>query len=460
MTSRVVVVGLGPAGPELLTAATTAAIDSIPVRFLRTRRHAAAPAVIGGESFDDLVDSAAPAEDPSTVIVERLVEAATSNGEILYAVPGSPRLIEPTVELLQTDTRVETHLVPALSFLDLAWIALDVDPVAHGVQLVDASEFAAQAAVSAGPFLVTGVVGAEALGALADSGAAVPRDQGVVVLQGLGSDGESVQVVACGDLETAIRPDDRTTVFVPKLGTPDPAEFVRFGELVLRLRRECPWDREQTHESLRRHLLEETYEVLEAIDAVVADDSADAYAHLEEELGDLLYQVYFHAALAAEQGRFEVGDVVSGIDEKLRRRHPHVFGEVEADGSAEVLANWESIKRAEKQRESVLDGIPLVLPALLLESKLQAKSGVLPSADLASAAREALAADPTGAESAIGELLQVAVAVSREKGVDPELALHDAASALALRYRAAETAAAADGVDLGAADTSLRSRYL
>ena len=459
MTARVVVVGLGPAGPDLLTDGTRAAIERIPTRFLLTRQHPSAEVLSGSTSFDEVRESAATVAEIDREIIERLVTAATEQGEVLYAVPGSPAVAEPTVALLETDSRVDTEVVPALSFLDLSWVSLGVDPLSEGVRLVDGHDFATQAAGSSGPFLVAQCDSAAVLSDLQTS-VESPPDLEVVVLQRLGLPDESVETVLWEELHEAVRPDHLTSLFVPKLETPVAPEFARLQELVLILRAECPWDREQTHESLRRHLLEETYEVLEAIDRVSAEDSVEAYSHLEEELGDLLYQVYFHAALAAEEGRFGVGDVAVGIHDKLRRRHPHVFGDVDAGDAAEVLSNWEAIKQTEKQRDSVLDGIPPALPALLFASKVQGKSGMAPSSDLPSATRAALDADGAGAERAIGELLQVAVAVSRDRGIDPELALHNAATAFAARYREAEVAAAGEGVDLGSADESVRAHYL
>ena len=138
------------------------------------------------------------------------------------------------------------------------------------------------------------------------------------------------------------------------------------------LRRECPWDREQTHRSLTRHLLEETYETLEAIEAL--DESDSSVAHLEEELGDLLFQVFFHATLAAEEGWFTLADVARVIHDKLVHRHPHVFGDVTAGTSEQVLVNWEQIKKAEKGRDSIMDGVPGDLPSLLYAHKLQRKA--------------------------------------------------------------------------------------
>src|SRR6202012_2331550 len=162
-------------------------------------------------------------------------------------------------------------------------------------------------------------------------------------------------------------------LYIPHMGAPVAAELVALTTLVRRLRQDCPWDRQQTHFTLTRHLLEESYEVLDAIDALEKagpKDEPAAVAHLEEELGDLLFQVYFHSRLAAEEGRFTLADVAHGVHEKLVSRHPHVFGDVVAHDASTVLSNWEEIKKAEKGRQSVTDGIPAALPALALASKL------------------------------------------------------------------------------------------
>jgi MazG family protein len=206
--------------------------------------------------------------------------------------------------------------------------------------------------------------------------------------------------------------------------------------LVRTLRARCPWDREQTHESLRRHLIEECYEVLDALDAVSAHDGADdsdtGYAHLEEELGDLLFQVFFHSVIASENGQFSVTDVVRGIDHKLRTRHPHVFGDVVAESSDDVLANWEEIKRVEKNRSSVMEGIPRTLPALLYALKVQKKAEGAGYTENQSAAD--LVAGASAADTVAGILFD-AVALARASDVDPVDALRRAADAYRERFQ-------------------------
>src|SRR5438270_2476663 len=368
--ATVVVVGLGPAGPELLTASVVEAIERIPHRYVRTTRHPAAVAVPEAHSFDEVYERADSLEEVYAEIVDGLAEAAASSGEVLYAVPGSPLVAERTVELLLADDRVDVDVVPGLSFLDLAWMRLGVDPVAAGVRVVDGRRFAVEAAGERGPLLVAQC---DAKDVLSDiklaAGERHPDD--VVVLQRLGLPDESVRTVAWDDIDREVDADHFTTLYIPVGAPPIAAEVARFAELVRTLRERCPWDREQTHRTLTRHLLEETYEVLEAIENL---DRSGGAEHLEEELGDLLFQVVFHATLAAEEGSFTLADVATGIHDKLVRRHPHVFGTVEAETAGQVMSNWEQIKREEKGRASIMDGIPGDLPSLLYAHKVQRKA--------------------------------------------------------------------------------------
>lgn len=217
-------------------------------------------------------------------------------------------------------------------------------------------------------------------------------------------------------------------------------EFTRLVAIMATLRAPggCPWDREQTIDSLKPFVLEETYEVLEAIDAVSADPD-QGYLDLEEELGDLLYQVFFHSVIAAENGAFTAADVATGIFDKLRRRHPHVFGSVDVGTPDELVANWETIKRAEKGRQSAMDGIPVALPALAFASKVLSKSA---SFDVAAV----LGADASRGtnDEQIGAELFAVVARARAAGVDAEQALRRAASRVVEVFRAAELSS--DGV--------------
>jgi len=187
-----------------------------------------------------------------------------------------------------------------------------------------------------------------------------------------------------------------------------------FVAVVRRLRAECPWKREQTHRSLARYLLEETHETLEAIDT---GDSTGDWAHLREELGDLLLQVVFHAVIAEQAGEFDLDDVARDITEKMRRRNPHVYGPDRPGtplDAASVTEMWEAVKAAEKGRDRVTDGLPPGLPALLYADK------VLDRLDRAGRP----AAPSLGGE--LGDRLLALVAEARADGIDPEQALRDA----------------------------------
>lgn len=190
------------------------------------------------------------------------------------------------------------------------------------------------------------------------------------------------------------------------------AEFV---DVMRRLRAECPWKREQTHRSLARYLVEETYETLEAIDT---GDRTGDWEHLREELGDLLLQVVFHAVIAEQAGEFDLDDVARDVTAKMRRRNPHVYGpDAGADAptdAASVTEVWEAVKATEKKRDDVTDGLPPGLPALLYADK------VLDRLDRAGRP----ATPPVGDE--VGDRLLGLVAEARTAGVDPEQALRDA----------------------------------
>ena len=228
----------------------------------------------------------------------------------------------------------------------------------------------------------------------------------------------------------ATTPDALTAAHGAYLTRRGAASLTSLALVMARLRSPdgCPWDQEQTHGSLRVHLLEEAYEVLEAIDADQLGDE------LEEELGDLLLQVAFHAQLAADDGRFDLAGVADRIAAKLLHRHPHVFGDTNVADASEVVRNWESIKKEEKERSGPFDGVPGALPALLAAYKIQKRAaslGFRPSAD---EARERLDAALSSKQPDLGEALFWLVALARADGVDPEGALRAATTSFRRGY--------------------------
>ncbi|MGH8917807.1 MAG: nucleoside triphosphate pyrophosphohydrolase, partial [Actinomycetes bacterium] len=330
--------------------------------------------------------------------------------------------------------------------------------MAAGVKLVDGHRFAVEAAGQTGTLLVAQCDSALVL---SDIKLAVETGPVVTVLQRLGLPDEQVASVPWAELDRAFEPDHLTCLWIPALAEPVAAEITRFAELTRTLRARCPWDRAQTHQSLTRHLIEEAYEVVEAIDELdqpgpsgpLSGEQPDGYGHLEEELGDLLFQVVLHATLAAEAGAFTLTDVTVGIHDKLVARHPHVFGDADPD---DAVANWEHAKMAEKGRTSALDGVTAGLPALLHAAKVQRRAasvgfdwenvaGAWPK--VVEELRElevALGASPGGGPAVseeLGDLLFAVVNVARHLDIDAETALRHATAKFADRFRHIEARA-------------------
>jgi tetrapyrrole methylase family protein/MazG family protein len=376
--ARVDVIGLGPAGRELLTVQAGRLISEVAWRYLRTRVHPAAEAVPDASSFDHLYETLDRIDEVYPSIVGELIDAARRHGRVLYAVPGSPSVGERTVELLleaaSDDRSLEVVVHPAMSFLEPAWTCLGVDPLAHAVTLVDAHRFEATRPPGGGAVLV---VQCDSRFALSDVKLAVdpPPDGPVIVLQRLGLPEEQVWELDWADLDRAVEPDHLTSVWIPDLPPSAGGRLERFAALMERLRSEDPWKAAQSHDSLRRYLLEEAYEVLEALDAY-DPDTGEGAEELASELGDLLYQVVFHASLARQAGWFDLAEVIGAIHDKLDQRHPHL-GSGRTPALDELAAGWEAAKLAEHGRTSAFDGVPVDLPALLREAKLLRKGEAL-----------------------------------------------------------------------------------
>ena len=423
------VVGLGPSSAQHLTAHTTELLTSSPVVRLRTRIHPAADAFSGVSSYDDYYDSADSFEVLYPKIVENLVELASTspNGEVVYAVPGSPMVAERTVELLRLRSDVEVICEPAISVIDVACARLGKDPMALGLRVVDALG-SVEPFRGPGPLLILQTYAPEILASVADR---LPRETVVTVLHHVGLDDEVIKELPAMELVSFDSADHLTSLWVEGLRTAgesmdDLVDFMR------RLRAECPWDQEQTHASLTRHLLEEAYETLDALETFVrvesdGGDHSVAVAHVEEELGDLLFQIVFHAELGDEEGHFNFATIADGVRDKLTGRHPHVFGDVEVSGSEEVASRWEDLKKKEKGRESVTDGIAWQLPALTLYAKLLRKAQQV---DLGSGTGENARAQAISALQSLN--FAPSGAIDSQSTSDTESAWGDALSAIAM----------------------------
>jgi tetrapyrrole methylase family protein/MazG family protein len=290
-----------------------------------------------------------------------------------------------------------------------------------------------------------------------------------VLLHHLGLPDQRVEHTTWQQLDRVLPADHLTTLYIPQMSEPVSGELARLHQLARTLREQCPWDREQTHDSLIKHLIEETYEVVDAIEALDADDPATDEAFIEE-LGDLLYQVEFHATIAEQQGRFSMADVARSIHDKLVRRHPHVFGDVVANSANDVVQTWDEVKRAEKKSvdgaaSSTFTGVAKSGPSLQYATKIQKRAADVgfdwPNADGAfekiieesAEIRQAVAlnSDPETVRMELGDLLFSVVNLSRHLGHDAEQALRGASDKFRHRFEQVEQLALSRDIDLASA---------
>ena len=461
MTPRITVVGLGPGNPSRVTSETLDAITSITHRYVRTANHPSAHLVPNATTFDHHYESLSSFNDVYQAIVSDLVDAATEYRHILYAVPGSPLVLERTVALLRERTDLQLTVLPAVSFLDDAWRALSIDPIDNGVRLVDGHTFATSAANDAGPMLVAHTHANWVLSDIKLAGENVDPNTEVVLLHHLGLEDERVVHTTWSEMDRTIEIDHLTSLYIPRLGDPVGRELVAFHEFARVLREQCPWDKEQTHQSLVRYLIEETYEVVDALMHLDPDDPTTDDS-LIEELGDLLYQIEFHATIAEQEGRFTMTDVARNVREKLTRRHPHIFGHVVANSSGEVVTNWEEIKKAEKpERTGPFDGVVEGAPSLTYAQKVQSKARRIgfdwPSIDgplqkIDEESREVQRAitnrDSDEMFAELGDLLFAVVNVARHLDIDAESALRAATQKFRGRVEEVQKLAFQQGRDM------------
>jgi len=481
MPPNITVVGLGPGGPDLWTETARRVLTSAQEVWVRTTRHPGVealtqiPSAQPGvqrvvHSFDSWYEEADDFETLYRRIAAHIVKLGAREEGVVYAVPGHPSVGEATVSLIRplaAEAGLPVVIIPGLSFIEPTLSALGIDALdgasLGGLQIADAAQLAMMHHPPLDPdrpALVAQLYSRrQAAQVKLTLMNAYPDDHPVSLVRAAGTLQE--QVVTCPLFELDRQPliDHLTTLYLPPL--PHPSGLPAFQETVAHLRAPdgCPWDRQQTHQSLRPYLLEEAHEVLSALDA-------DAPDRLAEELGDLLLQIVLHTQIAAETGEFRMADVIRYVDAKIRRRHPHVFGEVVVSGVEEVLDNWDAIKRAERRakegespvEESALDGVPVTLPALARAQAISQKAvrvgfewpdvnGVLDK--LAEEAREVAAAQtPEEREAEIGDLLFVMVNLARWLGVDAESALRTTNERFIHRFRALERLARERGLKL------------
>lgn len=366
------VVGLGPGDASFLTARSIEAINNAHTARLRTSVHPAASAFTGVASYDEVYEHASDFDALYDAIVQDLVNLAEKapDARVVYAVPGSPLIAERTVQMLRERDDVDLVVHPAVSVIDVAANALGIDPMAVSLRVVDALE--PQELVGPGPLLVLQTYSPEVLALV---GSRLAPDCWVTVLHHLGLVDERIETLEARHLAQFSDADHLTSIYIETLDGAG-AATERLVALTRVLREQCAWDKEQTHASLLRHLLEEAYEAMDALETYVARDELDP-SHVIEELGDVLFQIAFHAQLASEVDQFDFADVANAVHDKLVSRHPHVFADIVVSSAQEAATNWEILKQKEKRRESVTAGVPMTLPSLTLLAKLRRKASAV-----------------------------------------------------------------------------------
>jgi tetrapyrrole methylase family protein/MazG family protein len=462
----ITIVGLGPGDADLITRQAWQLLTSAKVIYLRTERH---PAVTGlpphlhRHTFDHVYESAERFDEVYRRIADEVLRLGAA-ADVLYAVPGHPFVGESTVAAIISDAAeagITVRVVAGLSFVEPTLEALGIDAL-DGLQVFDAIALAALLYPPLNPDVpaLLGQVYSRLLAGELKPGlmSVYPAEHRVALVHGADG-GSAVEWLPLHEIDRNERIGHLTSLFIPALpfraGLPALAETVA----ILRGPNGCPWDQEQTPRSMRAGFLEEAYEVMAALDA---DDTAN----LREELGDLLYHIVMQAQMAAEGEDFTLSDVIAGIEAKLKRRHPHVWGDWQVSDSAEVLRNWERLKQQEKAAPpagavpSRLEGIPTALPALTRSQKIQNKAattgfdwpdlgGVF--AKLAEEVAEVqAAATPAERQMELGDVLFVVVNLARWLGVDAESALRQANERFTARFHRVEQIAAERGQQLNA----------
>ncbi|MBM4765306.1 nucleoside triphosphate pyrophosphohydrolase [Bacillus sp. B15-48] len=377
MMNKILVLGLGAGDLNQIPYGVYKSLTKEKTVYLRTKEH---PVVSQLEaegfhfsSFDSIYEQNDEFSAVYEKICETLLEKASTETKIIYAVPGHPLVAEKTVQLLLERApkyKVEIEIGGGQSFLDAAFQALKIDPI-EGFQLLDATDLSREMVRLNTHMLIGQVydrfVASEVKLTLMEK---FPDEYKIAIVTAAGSERESIKWIPLYELDREVEVDNLTTVYVPPANEDSILyrEFSTLRQIIATLRgpNGCPWDKKQTHASLKKYLIEESYELIEAINEEDID-------HIIEELGDVLLQVMLHAQIGEDDAYFTIDDVIAGISEKMVRRHPHVFGTFVAEDEEAVLKNWQIIKQQEKgeEKQSLLEGVGKGLPNLLKAVELQ-----------------------------------------------------------------------------------------
>lgn len=435
------IMGLGPGAYEALTIGALKELKNNKNIYFRTEKH---PTVnflkdegIKFKSYDHAYEKYDSFDDVYKYIAEDLITKIKDDEDLIYAVPGHPLVAEKSVinliELCK-ENNIQYEVLPAVSFVDAMMEALQVDPI-EGVKIIDAFDMKNQILDKRVGTIITQVynnfIASEVKLRLLEG---YEDDTEIIFVRAAGVEGlESIRKIPLYELDWQEDIDYLTSIYIPKdLG--NKKDFQDLLDIIETLRNPggCPWDREQTHESLKSAILEECYEVIDAIE----NEDEDA---LIEELGDVLLQVVFHASIGKEDGYFDIMDVIGAISNKMINRHPHVFGNEEANTSEQVLVNWDEIKKEEKGIKTLteeMQNIAKSLPATTRAYKVQKKAKKLGfDWDDVNCAMDKVkeelneikevynCEDKSIIEGEVGDLLFACINVARFLEVDGELAL-------------------------------------
>ncbi len=450
LNNGVTILGLGPGDPESLTVRASEILENTKEIWLRTSQHpvvAAFPESIDIHSFDDLYQTAENFEFVYAQIVNEIIDLGQRPGGVVYAVPGHPLVAEATCpEIVRRAQQIQLRVdvIPGLSFLEPILSALNLDMFPQ-TTLMDALELSL---LNVPPFPPSApVIIAQIHSRMVASDVKLtlnsiyPDEHPVILVHAAGTEHQLVEELNLFELDRSQHFGLLSSLYVPAL-EPD-TSFELFQEVIARLRAPdgCPWDREQTHLSLRQYLLEETYEALDALDA------EDPQAMMEE-FGDILLQVVLHAQIASESGDFAMADILKSVNRKIVRRHPHVFGSLKTDDTNVVLQNWERLKAEERQekgqdKKGLLDGVALALPALVQARQYLSRAARLGFdwqditfvvAKVQEELNEVYSAEESKRESEIGDLLFAIANLARWYDIDPESALRSANQRFKARF--------------------------
>lgn len=375
------VVGLGAGDLEQLPLGVYKVLKEADMVYLRTKEHPVVKNLeeegLHYQSFDDIYEK----HEQFSAVYEEITDVLLSKAQekdIVYAVPGHPLVAEKTVQLLLEHSKekgIEVSILGGQSFLDPLFTALKIDPI-DGFQMLDATSLK-RSELSLNQHMIIcqvydAFIASEVKLTLMEQ---LPDEYEVAIITAAGTKEEQIKKVKLYELDRGVTLNNLTSVYVPPVKE-EHYTYHRFDSLrhtiaTLRGPNGCPWDKEQTHESLKKYLIEETYELIDAINR--EDDE-----NIIEELGDILLQVMLHAQIGEDEGWFSIDDVIRTINEKMIRRHPHVFGDVSVKNSTEVVQNWDAIKEQEKGKnnsDSVLDDVPKSFPALLKAYHYQKRAG-------------------------------------------------------------------------------------